>query len=231
MPARQAAPTTSRTRRCIDVYSTRRPRPTLRAIPRHPAPSRAANGTGSAPASMPRNLANIRPSSTRPELQRISADSAEARRPVVHESRLTARRRARNHPQSRLKTTGADIRQIWPTLTQRRPARQIWPTLTLPGRPRQVWRNVTRRGPAAAPPPSGQSANRADNVRGPAALSRRGLVGACARARASGPVGGPTDGSVAAKSGREPPGTHPIWPVYMTPECSEMLRPRDLIFG
>jgi len=69
------------------------------------------------------------------------------------------------------------------------------------------------------------------NVRGPVAPRQRGLAGPALVSEQRGRVGGPTDWSAAAKSGREPPGTQSIWLASQTPRPSEIFRRIGAISG
>ena len=119
-------------------------------------------------------------------------------------------KRPRNRSQSRPNTTGTHIRQV-SVGRGHRPGPPAGPTERTVGRPRPN----RRRGKCARP-------------RHP---RQRGLAGLALVLEQRGRVGGPTDESVAAKNGREPPGTHPIWPASMTPRPPEMFRRCGVISG
>jgi hypothetical protein len=95
--------------------------------------------------------ANINGRSARSEVEAFGAGIDGLGRQLLHESGAVAPRRAGNRPPFRPNTTGADIRRFW---------------------------RATERGHGARPRSAGRGAEwDRDNVRGPAARWRRGLVG------------------------------------------------------
>ena len=196
-PARQAAPITSRTRRCIAAYCTRRPSPMLRVIAAHcrrralPPFARCRRMPRVAPGmcrpilgsrSNATFLANINGCSAGWEVETVWGRIGEPGRFLVHKSGARASKRARNQSESRPNTTRADIRQVWP---HAQPPGRWSAEVRSPGR-------GSTRGPAA------QSGPR-NNVRGPAARWRRGLVGPALVFPSS------RAGSANQPSGRPPP--------------------------
>ena len=216
-PARQAAPITSRTRRCIAAYCTRRPSPMLRAVAA-PLPSVAVVCRQDAPSD-----SSLPP---RPLVYRKNRAAAAARTPRFWRISTGVVLGGKSRPfGDGSASRGASSCTNQAPEPRNEPGISPIPDRTLRGlisarfgRTQSLPGQGSTRGPAAqsgprtmceAPPHAGDGASWA--LRSYSPSSRAGSANQPSR-------------SSAAKSGREPPGAQSVWPASETPGPAELLR-------